>query len=267
MSAGLLPSKRNSAASTTSELHIDLQSRRLSNKSRLFFGHGKGKYPALLSILSTMKSAFRAPLALFSTAHVIQAAGQHVFRSSSASEDFSFGNGYSLTHAGNHVNIALNDEIFWSAAVPFVSASAGRDIIVGSSGAFNITKVDENVCQDQTISNISKVNSDGALDGQGVRLSGELLDCGGETAAYEVTFYVPADMDNRVAFDIDIDSSASDVGLRRIYFSFSSHANEDFYGLGAQGSFASLKNQSVPVFSREQGVGRGDQPVTGYLNE
>jgi alpha-glucosidase (family GH31 glycosyl hydrolase) len=52
-----------------------------------------------------------------------------------------------------------------------------------------------------------------------------------------------------------------------LFLTYRFSPSEDFYGLGAQASFASLKNQTVPIFSREQGVGRGDQPTTELEDE
>ena len=158
----------------------------------------------------------------------------------------------------------------WSTVLgkPYISASAGNDSVTGSNGAFSISEIDIDRCQGQIVSSVSNVPWDGTITGSAVQVSGELLDCGGATAPYSMTFWVPVDLPNRIAFYIDVGRSTSSARpLKKLYLSFSSHPGEDFYGLGAQASFASLKGQSIPVFSREQGVGRGDEPVTSIENE
>ncbi|KAK5167568.1 uncharacterized protein LTR77_007267 [Saxophila tyrrhenica] len=181
-------------------------------------------------------------------------------------ETWALGNGYSLQRSAEKILIADQKDVIWSAALPFLSASAGQDQISGTSGAFNITKVDEAICQEQDISSISKTQWDEAVNGAAVQLAGSLLDCGDEDMTYIATFWVPEDLSDRIAFDIKVSSGSSGRTYQRVYLTFDSNADEDIYGLGAQASFASLKGQDVPVFTREQGVGRGDMPVTQYEN-
>lgn len=176
------------------------------------------------------------------------------------------GEDFYLLQTEQGVQVHESRDVIWSAELPFISASGGHDLVVESSGAFNITQVDRNRCQGQTITSGGTIKDSDALDGTGASIAGSLLNCGGAKATYTMTFWVPADHRNRVAFNLTVSHDGS-VALNRVYLSFVSNADEDFYGLGAQASFGSLKNQSVPIFSREQGVGRGDQPVTGYENE
>lgn len=149
---------------------------------------------------------------------------------------------------------------------PFISASAGNDSVVGSSGAFTITEVDQDTCLDQNVTSIELVDWDGTVTGKAVQISGHLLSCGSSSAPYALAFWVPSDLSDRVAFYLDISSTDSERPLKKLFFRYSSSASEDVYGLGGQASFASLKNQSIPVFSREQGEGRGDEPVTSIKN-
>jgi hypothetical protein len=183
------------------------------------------------------------------------------------SKTWSLGHGFKITPFQDRLDIASGDQIILSAVLPFLSASAGRDNVTESSGAFIISKVDEAQCQGQTVKEVQRVDVDGSTEGTGVQLSGDLLACGNEDhVPYTATFWVPAALTNRVAFELKISPLESDHALSKVYFSFQADDTEDFYGLGAQASFASLKGQSIPIFSREQGVGRGDQPVTSYEN-
>lgn len=189
--------------------------------------------------------------------------------SSSHDESFDIGEAFVLTQRDGLLEITQSGESIWSTIPgrPFLSASAGNDSVVGSNGAFNITQVDIDTCQDQDISSIQQVAWDGTVTGTAVQVSGNLKECGQASAPYTITFWVPSELSNRVAFYIDISASTNKLQpLKKLYFSFSSSATEDFYGLGGQASFASLKNQSVPIITREQGVGRGDEPITSIEN-
>ena len=183
-------------------------------------------------------------------------------------KQWDLGSGFAITASSQGIQISSQGQGIWSASLPFISASGGDDIVLGSSGAFNITNVDIDKCLDQSISGVQAVPWDGTATGSAVRVSGDLLDCGSEMAPYTATFWVPSNLTDRVAFYVDITStSTSATPLKKLYFRFDSSSEEDFYGLGAQASFGTLKGQNIPIFSREQGVGRGDQPLTNYENE
>lgn len=181
---------------------------------------------------------------------------------------WALGSGFELTSSVRGLQIKEQQQEIWTATLPFVSASAGNDSVVGSSGSLDITKVDERTCTGQSITSIQNVVWEGSTTGSAVQVSGLLQDCGGYSNSYALTFWIPDDLQDRVAFYLDIAAIADAANpLKKLYFRYHSHEDEDFYGLGGQASFASLKNQSIPIFSREQGVGRGDEPVTSYGNE
>ena len=184
-----------------------------------------------------------------------------------AQRTWKLGNRFDLVWKSDksHLSILQHGQPIF-ASVPgdsFLSASAGKDSIVGDSGNFNITNVDRKRCQGQNVTGISYSPRHDAVDRREVVLKGFLQDCGEEELPYKMSFWVPFDYQDRVAFDVTVDAGHVNVArMERIYLKFASNATEDFYGLGAQASFASMKNQTVPIFSREQGVGRGDQPIT-----
>lgn len=163
----------------------------------------------------------------------------------------------------------VSSQTIWSSihGEIFISASAGNDSVLDSNGNFDITQVDVDRCQAQTVTAVHPVAWNESLTGTAVTINGQLLSCGAATAPYTLTFWVPLNFTDRVAFFLDIASTRDTAQpLKKLYFSYQSFANEDFYGLGAQASFASLKGQSIPIFSREQGVGRSDQPITDIEN-
>ncbi|PIN21502.1 Alpha-glucosidase [Handroanthus impetiginosus] len=54
--------------------------------------------------------------------------------------------------------------------------------------------------------------------------------------------------------------------FNRICFTYLSEKSERFYGFGEQFSRMDFKGKRVPIFVQEQGIGRGDQPITFAAN-
>lgn len=54
--------------------------------------------------------------------------------------------------------------------------------------------------------------------------------------------------------------------LNRVLITYASHARERFFGFGEQFSSFDLKGRRVPIMVQEQGLGRGDQPITAAAN-
>jgi hypothetical protein len=54
--------------------------------------------------------------------------------------------------------------------------------------------------------------------------------------------------------------------FNRVFLTFASSRDERFYGFGEQFSRMEFKGRRVPVLVQEQGIGRGDQPITFAAN-
>lgn len=54
--------------------------------------------------------------------------------------------------------------------------------------------------------------------------------------------------------------------FNRVCLTYSSERNERFYGFGEQFSHMDFKGKRVPIIVQEQGIGRGDQPITFAAN-
>ncbi|OIT08222.1 PREDICTED: uncharacterized protein LOC109227727 [Nicotiana attenuata] len=54
--------------------------------------------------------------------------------------------------------------------------------------------------------------------------------------------------------------------FNRICLTYASERNERFFGFGEQFSHLDFKGKRVPIFVQEQGIGRGDQPITFAAN-
>lgn len=177
---------------------------------------------------------------------------------------------YEVVVGHDTISLLNANETVWSSALtwPIISASHGEDIVESSDGAFNITNVDKNKCQGQNITGIDISPLEKANSSTSIIISGHLLDCGTETAPYSLKLWLPEGLPNRVSFRVEVDdNSTSNTTLNKVFLELPSTQHEGIYGLGAQASFGSLKNQTVPVFTREQGVGRGDEPITSLQNE
>ncbi|XP_054818303.1 uncharacterized protein LOC129317906 isoform X1 [Prosopis cineraria] len=54
--------------------------------------------------------------------------------------------------------------------------------------------------------------------------------------------------------------------FNRIWVTYATDEDERFYGFGEQFSHMNLKGKKIPIFVQEQGIGRGDQPITFAAN-
>ncbi|GLT88090.1 hypothetical protein SLE2022_061300 [Rubroshorea leprosula] len=61
-------------------------------------------------------------------------------------------------------------------------------------------------------------------------------------------------------------NAAGSTEFNRVCFTYASEGNERFFGFGEQFSHMDFKGKRVPIFVQEQGIGRGDQPVTFAAN-
>ncbi|KAF3391375.1 Sulfoquinovosidase [Penicillium rolfsii] len=182
------------------------------------------------------------------------------------------GSGFDLTvnQTTNHLAVSHGKRIIWEtiAHQPFLSASAGSDQVIGSNGNFKIKEIDRSKCTGQHISRVNQKTWPSSANKQAAVIQGFLTGCGNSSAAFSLALWVPAELPDRIAFNVNVNpGNSSNDPATKLFLTYRSSSSEDFYGLGGQASFASLKNQSVPIFSREQGVGRGDQPTTDLESE
>ncbi|XP_043718657.1 sulfoquinovosidase-like [Telopea speciosissima] len=80
---------------------------------------------------------------------------------------------------------------------------------------------------------------------------------------------------SRLRSFVPLSSSDDEVGemklaetteFNRVFITYSSEKDERFYGFGEQFSHMEFKGKRVPIFVQEQGIGRGDQPITFAAN-
>ncbi len=112
-------------------------------------------------------------------------------------------------------------------------------------------KFKENIqieCNDQTIQAIN-------LNGSTISISGSLT---GENCSTNYTINMKPDSALTIAFDVNL----SNKELNRTKLIYASNKEEQFFGFGEQYSHFNLKGKKLFLFTEEQGIGRGDQPIT-----
>ena len=62
--------------------------------------------------------------------------------------------------------------------------------------------------------------------------------------------------------DLGFTVQLSDPAYNRTFLTYWSNKDERFFGFGEQYSYFDMKGKRLPIFCTEQGVGRGEQPVT-----
>ncbi|GLI75954.1 hypothetical protein PoHVEF18_004220 [Penicillium ochrochloron] len=157
------------------------------------------------------------------------------------------GSGFDLTvnQSTNHLAVSRGEQIIWEtiAHQPFLSASAGSDQVIGSSGNFKINEVDRSKCTAQKISRVAQKTWSSSANKQAAVIQGFLTGCGNSSATFSLALWVPAEFPDRIAFHIDVNpGSSSNDPETKLFLTYRSSSSEDFYGLGGQASFASLKN-------------------------
>jgi len=98
-----------------------------------------------------------------------------------------------------------------------------------------------------------------------VELSGVVQKKTGSSYQYVATFRLNEE-GSRMDFSISVNTTANNEATRT-YLVYNSDSDERIYGLGHQYSIWDFKGQKVPLVVTEQGIGRGLEPTTWYLNK
>lgn len=142
------------------------------------------------------------------------------------------------------------------ASVPgagFVAAASGHLDATEARGMLIVNEKLSASCDKQRIDDIRAVSGSVVVNGS--------LDCAdGASTKYSLTFS-PAG-DNQLAFSLKIADSKYGIS----YLTYMSTPDEGFFGFGTQFTFFNMKGKRLPIVVSEQGIGRGEEPITSILN-
>lgn len=153
-------------------------------------------------------------------------------------------------------------KILWQtlAGEPFVFAAQGSEQVTESRGMFKFRDNWQVVCTDQTVDLILE-NEPGT-----VTLSGHLYCNNKESVLYNVYFKQP---DTNLFMSVwlqDTKTFETPVNFDRLFLTYASSPEEHFFGFGEQFTYFDMKGKKVPIWVSEQGVGRGEQPLTFFAD-
>lgn len=147
------------------------------------------------------------------------------------------------------ISISHLDEptkIIWQSIInkAFCGAAKGNETITEKAGSFTIVDSKTAITQKQKIDNISS-------NGTTVIISGSFIS-GANSVNYTLTFSVKSDK------QLHLSLTTKDASYNRLYLTYFTSSQEQFFGLGEQPSYFNHKGKRVPILIQEQGIGRGD---------
>jgi len=137
---------------------------------------------------------------------------------------------------------------------PFVRAAAAEATLFSNRGSYD---VQDRVLRDCPVQTVDAQ----ARDGAALTLSGSLSgpEC---STAYALRFEPVSE--NQLAFDLQV--TGADPEINRLFLTYASEPGEGFFGFGEQFTHLNQKGRKFNIIVQEQGIGRGEQPLTGILN-
>ena len=185
-------------------------------------------------------------------------------------ESFHLSDSFRISHFTKDINLENNIPVWETypehAFIRLGNASLPRPPIL--NGNYQLEESVEYLSDITTIDSIMMDKNKMSLNIDGKLLQTRSI----EVAKYKLIFTVTHN--NQLQFDMNIIPS-TDIFIHnnqniltnpRTFLTYSCISDENFYGFGESFSYFNLKGKIVPILVSEQGVGRGEQPITDYLN-
>lgn len=186
-----------------------------------------------------------------------------------------FGAPTGISQVGDEFEIEWNNEtggqlivrnktgkILWQtiAGEPFIFAAEGKETVSENRGMFNFEDAWRTICTQQTVDMITDTEPD-----QAMTLSGHLYCNDGSSVLYNIDFHRLPREYPFLAFSIwlqDPETLQQSERFNRLFLTYHADVDEHFFGFGEQFTYFDMKGKRVPIWVSEQGVGRGEQPIT-----
>ncbi len=145
----------------------------------------------------------------------------------------------------------------------FVMLAQGETVSTESRGMFNIESKLEIYCTTQTVEKIGRSE----ISDKAIKIEGTLL-CDGD---FSTPYYIFIDIFGKklemMVYGTDHPGDYKKYGLNRnLYLTYETNEDEHFFGFGEQFTYFDMKGKKVPIWVSEQGVGRGEEPITTGTN-
>ncbi len=134
----------------------------------------------------------------------------------------------------------------------FLNAAISKDTVEYKMASFKFKEEMQSECINQKIDSITATKDSILIKGE---LSGKNCSTG-----YEFT--IKSDSPQTITFEVKLDKPE----YNRVKLFYGSSEEEQFFGFGTQYSNFNFKGKKLFVFTEEQGIGRGDQPITFLAN-